>query len=111
MGAEMFHAGGRTYGQTRHSEAKVDLRNFANAPLIVSTLSLHCNVDHYSTQLAATRHQLVLHITQTKTTLKGAESYSAGQKITCSYEIVFRKACNCAPSCVWQIYTVTVRLI
>jgi len=93
------------------TKLKVDLRNSANAPLMVSILSMHCNVHHYSAQSAATRHQLVLHITQTNTTLKGAESNSASQKITCSYGIVFRNACNCAPSCVWQIYTITVRLI
>ena len=35
MGAELFHAGGRTYGQTRLTVA---FRNFANAPKMVFDL-------------------------------------------------------------------------
>jgi hypothetical protein len=58
---------------------------------------------HPALSLAPTRHQLVLHVTPTNTTLKGAESYSDGQEIICSYGTVFRNACNLAPTCVSQI--------
>ena len=92
------------------TKLKVALRNFANAPLMVSILSIHCNVVSYSTQ--SSRHPAPTCATyNTNQQRHWKELRVAGQKITCSYGIVFRNACNCAPSCVWQIYTITVRLI
>jgi hypothetical protein len=32
VGAELFHAGGRTDGQTEMTKVKAAFRNFANAP-------------------------------------------------------------------------------
>ena len=42
MGAELFHAELRTDGQTETTKLKVDLRDFANAPIKTSP----CNLLH-----------------------------------------------------------------